>query len=94
MAKSSRKKTKLEQAADSVLEHRHWIANHGGDLAGYIAAYGDEKASPHLRVASGGRYGMGGQAIYAADCEALARAEADLERLTRLRIGQLSRDSR
>jgi hypothetical protein len=94
MAKSSRQKSKLAEAADKVLRQRHWIAEHGGDLAGYIAAYGDEKASPHLRVIQGGRYGLGGQAIYAADCEVLARAEADLERLTRLHISFLSRPAR
>jgi len=94
MAKSARKKTKLEEAVDHVLEQRRWIANHGGDLAGYIAAYGDEKASPDLSVARGGRVGGGGQVVYAADCEILSWAEAEVARLTLLRIGQLSRRSK
>jgi hypothetical protein len=52
-----------------VDEQRTWIAQCGGDLAGYIRHYGD----PGLERC----YGDGGTAIYRADMAELERLERD-----------------
>ena len=57
---------------DLLKHQRQWIAEHGGDLAGYIARYGD---SP-VPNANGGTPGPGdGTAIYNADMAELHRIE-------------------
>ena len=48
---------------------RKWIAEHGGDLAGYVKRYGTAADPVH--------YGNGGEAIYKADSDALARLVAE-----------------
>lgn len=55
-----------------VAIERKWIAEHGGNLAGYVLRYG----SAH----DVDRYGDGGEAIYEADLAALNRALAHLVR--------------
>ena len=57
----------FNRARERVTFERRWIAEHGGDIAGYFLRYGED--------------GDGYEAIYAADLEALRRAEAELERL-------------
>lgn len=44
-------------------EQLRWIAEHGGDEAGYVARYGSVHDAKH--------YGCGGEAIYKADTDAL-----------------------
>lgn len=80
------RRTRLETAADAVNEQRRWIAEHGGDEAGYVARYGDSGVDPALPASEGGRDGLGGQAIYAADLAALARYEAILATRTAERV--------
>lgn len=46
-----------------VRDQENWIAEHGGDEAGYVARYGSKNDPGH--------YGDGGEAIYAADFNAL-----------------------
>jgi hypothetical protein len=57
--------------AGQIREQREWIDKCGGDLAGYVARYGDSNAPYGKSVAEGGRYGNGGQAIYEADMSTL-----------------------
>lgn len=66
----------LGRARAAVAEERRWIAEHGGNRAGYIARYGSARDPEHS--------GDGGEAIYAADVAALERAEARLRRLEAL----------
>ena len=47
-----------------IAQQRQWIIEHGGDLEGYLARYGD----PHVTSEF---YGMGGRAIYKADYDEL-----------------------
>lgn len=60
----------LEYLNRMVRSQREWIEQHGGDLAGYIVEYGTAERP------SGGT--LGGQAIYAADMEALCALETRL----------------
>ena len=53
---------KLEQR---IADERKWIKECGETLAGYIARYGSKDDAEH--------YGDGGEAIYKADTDALAR---------------------
>lgn len=46
-------------------DQRRWIAEHGGNLAGYVERYGSKDDPDH--------YGDGGEAIYEADIAALRR---------------------
>lgn len=71
--------SEVERAERLVADQRRWINEHGRDLAGYVARYGDSAAQPG-RVEAGGRYGNGGQAIYEADMAALHEYEQRLER--------------
>jgi hypothetical protein len=50
-----------ENLRKQIAEQRKWIEEHGGDLAGYVARYG--RADDPKR--------HGGEAIYAADTDAL-----------------------
>ena len=50
---------KRKTLQDLIAEQRQWIADHGGNAAGYVARYGN--------------YGDGGDAIYRADKAALDR---------------------
>lgn len=52
---------------DYLDEQRRWIAEHGGDLIGYVTRYGSKDDARH--------YGDGGELIYAADMAALRRLE-------------------
>lgn len=65
---------KLNLANANVANQRAWIAQCGGDLAGYIAHYGSVDDPEH--------YGDGGEAIYRADMAALADCIVGLVRLT------------
>ena len=56
-----------------VDEQRKWIAEHGGDLAGYVLRYG--------AVGDPNMYGAGGEAIYEADKAALDKYERRLAKL-------------
>lgn len=56
---------------DQIAAQRRWIADHGGDLAGYIAHY-DSKHDPKY-------YGDGGEAIYSADINAMLRYQEMLK---------------
>lgn len=78
-------KTKLERARESVREERKWIEEHGRDVSGYVARYGDSDAPYGKRVEDGGRYGEGGQRIYEADMDALRQYEAELAKLEKRR---------
>lgn len=49
----------------SVAEQVQWIAEHGGSLAGYVERYGSANDAEH--------HGDGGEAIYFADLNELAR---------------------
>lgn len=55
-----------------IREQRQWIAEHGGDLYGYIRRYGAASDPEH--------YGDGGEAIYLADKAALDRLLAQAAR--------------
>jgi len=57
------------RAARLASEQRDWIRSQGGDLSGYIARYGRASDPDHL--------GEGGEAIYQADTDQLARYEAE-----------------
>ena len=46
-----------------INDQARWIDEHGGDLAGYVARYGSSGDPKH--------YGDGGEAIFAADYNAL-----------------------
>ncbi len=70
--------SKVDKLAVDVAYQRDWVANHGGDLAGYIARYGPADGDPARPVSAGGRYGLGGPAIYAADIAVLKDYEARL----------------
>jgi hypothetical protein len=53
------------------IEHqKQWIVEHGGDLDGYIERYGRADDPKH--------YGAGGEAIYKADTDNLAKLERQL----------------
>lgn len=67
--KPARKAKSAEGRAEQLVrEQKQWIEDHGGDLAGYIKRYGSKDDAEH--------YGDGGEAIYKADTDALARYEA------------------
>ncbi len=66
---------RLDYLAAQVAQQRAWIQACGGDLAGYIARYGDSDAPYGKPVSEGGRYGEGGQRIFEADAEALRQVE-------------------
>lgn len=74
----SKRETLRELYARIVQEQREWIRLNGGNLLGYIAKYGSAD-DPH-------RTGNGGEAIYRADTNALAKYEARLERERRNRL--------
>jgi hypothetical protein len=68
-----------EQVVGSIRMQEDWIANCGGDLAGYIRRYGD----PGIACTEGPRkgqpmYGNGGTAIYQADVAELEKWKAML----------------
>lgn len=69
------KRTKLESARYWLAEERKFFAEHGGCLSAYITRYGSKDDPDH--------YGDGGEAIYAADRDALRRKEVEYERLAR-----------
>lgn len=71
-------KTREQQLRSYIGIQRTWIETHGATLAGYIERYGSKDDAHH--------YGDGGEAIYAADTKALAKLEAELEKVT----GQVS----
>jgi hypothetical protein len=61
---------------EQVEEQRNWILSCGGSLAAYIGRYGSRTDVEH--------YGLGGEAIYAADMAELRRCEAMLAVAERL----------
>jgi hypothetical protein len=65
---------RIERLEMRIREERHWIDQHGGNLAGYIARYGSKDDADHL--------GDGGELIYRADAAALSRCESEYEALT------------
>ena len=52
---------------DEMVKQLKWIAEHGGDQAGYVARYG--------RATDPNKYGNGGEAIYLADVAELQRIQ-------------------
>lgn len=62
------------QLRKQIAEQKKWIAEHGGDLGGYIKRYG-VPGTEHC-------YGNGGNAIYHADINELHRLEAKLCEVT------------
>lgn len=61
--------SKAEWLAREIQSQKIWIREHGGDLAGYVARYGSKDAE---------HFGEGGEAIFAADAEQLAKLESQL----------------
>lgn len=61
------KRAPRKTLAQLIQEQRDWIAEHGGDLAGYVERYGSKDDPRH--------YGDGGEAIYKADTDALRELE-------------------
>ena len=60
--------TMREYKNKAIEEQREWIEEHGGNLVGYIARYGD----PNIQTHDGKeKFGEGGTAIYNADVMAL-----------------------
>ena len=53
--------------AELIEQQRHWIEEHGSNIAGYVVRYGSRMDEEY--------YGEGGEAIYAADIAELARLE-------------------
>ena len=80
---ATRRRMNRAQLAKEIKSQRQWIEEHGGDLAGYIARYGDPGHPIDRYAATGGYYGAGGTAIYQADAEVLRALEADF----RVRFG-------
>lgn len=75
--------TGIDQLRARASRQRRWIADHGGDLLGYIARYGS--------VAEASRYGDGGEAIYAADLARLAALDDQVARLAGMRRGGIQK---
>jgi hypothetical protein len=74
-------RAKLQQA---IADQRRWIEDHGNDRAGYVARYGPASGDPTKPISEGGRYGDGGEVIYAADVAELRRlTEQDARLLAR-----------
>lgn len=71
------KETMCERYTRLVAEQKAWIKSCGGTLAGYIERYGSVVDNPNC-------VGNGGEAIYRADTEALARHEEQLQRFQRM----------
>jgi hypothetical protein len=72
---SKPKQSRLAFLMERVRSQREWILRCGGDLAGYIANYGD----PGVRNSKGQHmFGDGGTLIYQADKQALDRWENEL----------------
>jgi hypothetical protein len=69
------------RAAQEVVAQERWIAEHGRTVAGYVERYGDTRAPAEGWPAEGGRHGDGGQAIYAADAQALRQYRQRLREL-------------
>lgn len=66
---SARAMRNMTELAYRINEQRDWIAEHGTTLAGYVERYGSATDDEPKR------YGMGGEAIYKADTDALAEME-------------------
>lgn len=66
-------KGRREWLAREVAAQEKWIAEHGENLPGYIAHYGSASDPCH--------YGNGGEAIYAADMNALTELRAALRQV-------------
>ena len=63
---------KSQKRIARLQEQLQWIADHGGDEAGYVARYGSANDPEH--------YGDGGEAIWAADYAALQKIQAEFVR--------------
>ena len=70
------RETKAARLSRLISEQRRWIEEHGDSLSGYIARYGRASGDPEKPVGEGGRYGLGGPAIYEADMSVLRDLEA------------------
>lgn len=64
---------KVRDLAAKLVSQRQWIAEHGGNLAGYIALYGSANDLNH--------HGDGGEAIFEADMGELHRLESLARRI-------------
>lgn len=76
------KMTKLEWVEKEIAAQRQWMAEHGENLAGYVAHYGSKDDADY--------FGDGGEAIYAAD---LAHLNRLVDQHTRLRTTQDRRNA-
>lgn len=54
-----KQKNKEQELRGQIVEQQKWIAEHGGNLSGYVARYGSANDPEH--------YGSGGESIFAAD---------------------------
>jgi hypothetical protein len=71
------KQTRLQYLTDRLKRQEEWIEQCGGDLAGYIARYGD----PNVPAEDGKpMYGDGGTLIYEADQIALRNIQRDFDK--------------
>jgi hypothetical protein len=64
---------RYKAALNRVHVEENWMAEHGGDLYGYVRRYGSMTEPEH--------HGDGGEAIYAADKAVLDRAQAEVDAL-------------
>jgi hypothetical protein len=85
------RETKAVMLSRFISEQRRWIEEHGDSLSGYIARYGRASDDPEKPVNEGGRYGLGGPAIYEADMSVLRDLEEQLKAVTSRRRATASR---
>lgn len=69
--------TKVAWLEKEIVDQKKWIAEHGGDLVGYVRHYGSKNDADH--------FGDGGEAIYAADMNHLTAMETRYQKLTQSR---------
>lgn len=74
MMKGFNRVGRIANLTRQIAEQRKWIDHCGGTLAGYILRYGSKNDAQHL--------GDGGEAIYKADTDYLARLRDELSALT------------
>lgn len=68
------KERRIASLRSQIAEQRRWMEQCGGNLAGYIMNYGSKDDAEHS--------GNGGEAIYAADANALGQLVSEYEQLT------------
>lgn len=71
---------KIAQWSKILNDQKKWIQLHGGTLAAYIERYGSKRDPEH--------FGDGGEAIYKADTDALARYQAKFDKAVQRKGGK------